>query len=264
MTSESRVVRSPWSGDEVGRVVDAEPAQLDAVAAAAVRGFAAWRATPAWRRAEALAAIAAGLRADREGFARSIALEAAKPIRDARTEVDRAAHTFALAAGEATRMAGEWLPLDTLPGNEGKSALVRRVPVGPVLGITPFNFPLNLVAHKVAPALAAGASIVIKPAPQTPLVAQRLRAVATAAGVAEDVFAVVPVANEHARHLVEDERFAVLSFTGSPGVGWALKGRAGKKRVLLELGGNAAAIVHADADVEAAVARAIVGGFAYS
>jgi acyl-CoA reductase-like NAD-dependent aldehyde dehydrogenase len=138
------------------------------------------------------------------------------------------------------------------------------VPVGPVLGITPFNFPLNLVAHKVAPALAAGASIVIKPAPQTPLVAQRLAGVAAAAGLPPEVFTVVPVANEHAAGLVEDPRFAVLSFTGSPGVGWALKGRAGKKRVLLELGGNAAAIVHADADVAAAVRRAVVGGFAYS
>ena len=264
MTSESRVVRSPWSGDEVGRVEDATPARLDAAVADAVRGFSAWRTTPAWQRSEALAAIAAGLRADREGFARAIALEAAKPIRDARTEVDRAAHTFALAAGEAVRLAGEWLPLDTLPGNEGRSALVRRVPIGPVLGITPFNFPLNLVAHKVAPALAAGASILIKPAPQTPLVALRLRDVAERAGVPAGVFAVVPTGNEHAARLVEDERFAVLSFTGSPGVGWSLKGRAGRKRVLLELGGNAAAIVHADADVDAAVRRAIVGGFSYS
>jgi acyl-CoA reductase-like NAD-dependent aldehyde dehydrogenase len=264
VTSDSRAVRSPWSGDEVGRVEDATPARLDAAAAAAVRGFATWRATPAWKRGEALAAISAGITADREGFARSIALEAAKPIRDARTEVDRAAHTFALAAGEAVRMAGEWLPLDTLPGNEGRSALVRRVPLGPVLGITPFNFPLNLVAHKVAPALAAGASIVIKPAPQTPLVALRLGELAARSGVPADVFAVVPTSNEHAARLVEDERFAVLSFTGSPGVGWTLKGRAGRKRVLLELGGNAAAIVHADADVEAAVRRAIVGGFAYS
>jgi acyl-CoA reductase-like NAD-dependent aldehyde dehydrogenase len=264
MTSETRVVRSPWSGDEVGRVEDAGPAALDAAAAAAVRGFVTWRATPAWRRAEALAAVAAGLRADREGFARSIALEAAKPIRDARTEVDRAAGTFTLAAEEAKRLSGEWLPLDLVPGAEGRSALVRRVPVGPVLGITPFNFPLNLVAHKVAPALAAGASIVVKPAPQTPLVAARLAAVAAAAGVPGDVLQVVSTANEHAALLVEDPRFAALSFTGSPGVGWALKGRAGRKRVLLELGGNAAVLVHADADVEAAVRRAVVGGFSYS
>jgi acyl-CoA reductase-like NAD-dependent aldehyde dehydrogenase len=264
VTSETRVVASPWSGEEVGRVADAGPAELDAAAAAALRGFAAWRATPAWRRSEALAAIAAGLAADREGFARSIALEAAKPIRDARLEVDRAAGTFTLAAEEARRLAGEWLPLDLVPGAEGRSALVRRVPVGPVLGITPFNFPLNLVAHKVAPALAAGASIVIKPAPQTPLVAGRLAQVAAAAGVPGEVFQVVPAANRDAARLVEDPRFAVLSFTGSPQVGWALKGRAGRKRVLLELGGNAAVLVHRDADVEAAARRAVVGGFSFS
>ncbi len=264
MTSETRVIASPWSGEEVGRVVDAEPAALDAAAANSVRGFAAWRATPAWRRADALLAIAAGLRADREAFARSIALEAAKPIVDARTEVDRAAITFTLAAEEAKRLTGEWLPLDIAPGADGRSAVVRRVPAGPVLAITPFNFPLNLVAHKVAPALAAGCSIVVKPAPQTPLVAQRLLALAAAAGVPPDAFQVVPTTNERAAQLVTDERFAVLSFTGSPAVGWALKARAGRKRALLELGGNAAAIIHSDADLDRAVARAVVGGFAFS
>lgn len=264
MTSETRIVRSPWSGDEVGRVADADPARLDAIAAQAVRGFSAWRATPAWRRAEALHAIAAGMAADREGFARAIALEAAKPIADARIEVGRAIMTFTRAAEEALRITGEWLPLDLAPGAEGRSAIVRRVPAGPVLGITPFNFPLNLVAHKVAPALAAGASIVVKPAPQTPGVAERLAAVAAAAGVPAGVFAVVSTSNEHAPLLVEDPRFAVLSFTGSPGVGWGLKGRAGRKRVLLELGGNAAMIVHGDADLAAAARRAVVGGYAFS
>ncbi len=264
MTIKTRSVASPWSGEEVGRVSDAAPAALDAAVAHAVRGFADWRRAPAWRRAAALAAIADGIVADREGFARSIALEAAKPIADARTEVDRAALTFRLAAEEARRLHGEWLPLDVAPGAEGRSAIVRRLPAGPVLAITPFNFPLNLVAHKVAPALAAGCSIVVKPAPQTPLVAQRLAAVAAAAGVPDGVLQVVPTTNEDAAQLVGDDRFAVLSFTGSPLVGWALKARAGRKRVLLELGGNAAAIVHADADVDRAAARAVVGGFAYS
>jgi glyceraldehyde-3-phosphate dehydrogenase (NADP+) len=264
VTSETRIVASPWSGEEIGRVDDATPEALDAAGALAVRGFAAWRATPAWRRAEALAAIAAGVAADREGFARSIALEAAKPITDARTEVDRAVLTFRLAAEEARRLYGEWLPLDVAPGAEGRSAIVRRLPAGPVLAITPFNFPLNLVAHKVAPALAAGCSIVVKPAPQTPLVARRLLAVADAAGLPPGVLQVVPTTNERAGQLVTDERFTVLSFTGSPAVGWALKARAGRKRVLLELGGNAAVIIHADADLDRAVARAVVGGFAYS
>jgi glyceraldehyde-3-phosphate dehydrogenase (NADP+) len=207
VTRETRAVASPWSGEEIGRVVDATPGALDAAAALAARAFVAWRATAAWRRAGALTAIAAGIAADREGFARSIALEAAKPITDARTEVDRAVLTFRLAAG---------------------------------------------------------CSIVVKPAPQTPLVAQRLAAVVAAAGVPDGVVQVVPTTNEFAAQLVEDDRFAVLSFTGSPLVGWALKARAGRKRVLLELGGNAAAIVHADADLDRAVARAVTGGFAYS
>jgi acyl-CoA reductase-like NAD-dependent aldehyde dehydrogenase len=264
MTSETRVVTSPWSGEETSRVEVAGPAALDAVSARAVRGFSEWRAVPAWRRAEALAGIAARLRERREECARAIALEAAKPIRDARTEVDRATITFSLAAEEAKRIVGVWLPLDVAPGADGRTAIVRRVPAGPVLGITPFNFPLNLVAHKVAPALAAGASIVVKPAPQTPLVAELLLEVARAAGLPADVFQVVHAANEDAARLVEDPRYAVLSFTGSPAVGWALRARAGHKRVLLELGGNAAVVVHADADVEAAVARALTGGYAYS
>ena len=257
-------IRNPYSGDEVGRTYAAGAVELDAAAAASVRGFEAWRREPSHRRAAVLAAVAQGLREGREAFARSITSEAGKPIRDARVEAERAAHVFTLASEEAKRVTGEFLPLDLFPGSEGRTALVRRVPAGPVLGITPFNFPLNLVAHKAAPALALGCSIVVKPAPQTPLTALRLAALARAAGLPGDVFQVVPTTNELAGSLVEDERFRVLSFTGSPGVGWALKARAGRKRVLLELGGNAAVIVHRDADLEAAVRRATVGGMSYS
>ena len=170
MTSETHLedIRSPWSGEVVGRARLAGHGELDAAAGRAVRGFFAWRAAPAWRRAEALLGIAHGIAAEGEALARTIALEAAKPIVDARAEVVRAVQTFTLASEESKRLVGEYLPLDLLPGSEGRSALVRRVPAGPVLAITPFNFPLNLVAHKVAPALAAGCSIVLKPAPQTP------------------------------------------------------------------------------------------------
>jgi len=266
LTSEtqSEDIRSPWSGEVVGHARLAGHAELDAAAARAVRGFSVWRAAPAWRRAEALLGIAHGMAADGEALARSIALEAAKPIVDARAEVARAIQTFTLAAEESKRLVGEFLPLDLLPGSEGRSAIVRRVPAGPVLGITPFNFPLNLVAHKVAPALAAGCSIVIKPAPQTPGPALRLAAIAHAAGVPADVFQVVATSNALAPLLAQDPRFAVLSFTGSPAVGWPLKAGAGCKRVVLELGGNAALIVHADADLDLAVRRALVGGFSYS
>ncbi len=238
--------------------------ELDAAAAEAVRAFDAFRTEPAYRRAAILSGIAQRLSAARESFARTIAAEAAKPLRDARTEVDRAIQTFTLAAEEAKRLTGEFLPLDLLSGSEGRCAIVRRVPAGPVLGITPFNFPLNLVAHKVAPAIACGASIVLKPAPQTPFTAYGLADAARAAGLPDGVFQVVPTSNELAPKLVDDPRFAVLSFTGSPGVGWGLKTRAGRKRVVLELGGNAAVIVHGDADLEAAVARSVTGGYAYS
>jgi len=266
LTSEtqSEDIKSPWSGEVVGHARLAGHGELDAAAGRAVRGFSAWRAAPTWRRAEALLGIAHGIAAEGEALARTIALEAAKPITDARAEVVRAVQTFTLASEESKRLVGEYLPLDLLPGSEGRSALVRRVPAGPVLGITPFNFPLNLVAHKVAPALAAGCSIVIKPAPQTPGPALKLAAIARAAGVPEDVFQVVITTNALAPSLARDPRFAVLSFTGSPAVGWPLKADAGKKRVVLELGGNAAVIVHADADLDLAVRRALVGGFSYS
>ena len=266
MTSEtqSEDIRSPWSGEVVGHAQLAGHGELDAAAAQAVRGFSAWRAAPAWRRAEALLAIAHGIAATREDLARTIALEAAKPISDARAEVARTIQTFTLASEESKRLVGEYLPLDLMPGSEGRTALVRRVPAGPVLGITPFNFPLNLVAHKVAPALAAGCSIVIKPAPQTPGPALALAAIARAVGVPGDVFQVVTTTNALAPSLAQDPRFAVLSFTGSPAVGWPLKAAAGRKRVVLELGGNAALIVHADADLGLAVRRALVGAFSYS
>jgi glyceraldehyde-3-phosphate dehydrogenase (NADP+) len=257
-------IRSPWSGDLVGEVAQADETELARTGARASEAFERWRHAPSWRRAEVLAKIAQGLREAREDVARTITAEAAKPIRDARIEVDRAVQTFTLASEEAKRMTGELVPLDLMPGSEGRIGLVRRVAAGPVLGITPFNFPLNLVAHKVAPAIAAGCSVVIKPAPQTPHTALRLLALARAAGLDEGVFQVVTTPNELAHLLIEDERYAVLSFTGSPGVGWALKAQAGRKRVLLELGGNAAVIVHSDANLDAAVTRAVAGGYAYS
>jgi len=159
---------------------------------------------------------------------------------------------------------GELVPLDWLPGNEGREAQIRRVPLGPVTGITPFNFPLNLVAHKVAPALAAGNPILLRPASQTPVSSLLLGRIVLEAGWPEDGIAVLPCTTDTASPLVEDDRIKLLTFTGSPAVGWALKARAGRKRVTLELGGNAAVIVHDDADVAYAAERVAWGGFAYS
>jgi acyl-CoA reductase-like NAD-dependent aldehyde dehydrogenase len=263
-TGELFDVRSPFDGSLVATVHRAGAAEVESAIARAVTAFQTTRRLPSWRRAEVLGRVSAELQARREDLARTIALEAGKPIRTARIEAERAAFTFAIAAEEAKRIYGEIVPLDWLPGNEGRVGHVRRVPLGPVAGITPFNFPLNLVAHKVAPALAAGNPIVLRPASQTPVSSLKLAAIALEAGWPEDGIAVVPCSTETASPLVEDDRIKLLTFTGSPAVGWGLKARAGRKRVTLELGGNAAVIVNADADLEYALDRVAWGGFAYA
>ena len=257
-------IRSPWDGAVVGTMPTASWAEADRALAAAEAAFREWRMAPAGRRADACAQVAAGLRERRDAFAGLICAEAGKPIQYARAEVDRAARVFALAAEEATRLPGEVIPVDQDPRTVGYTALARRVPIGVVVAITPFNFPLNLLAHKVAPALAAGNTVVAKPAPQAPLTASALAELVHAADVPAGALNVLHLPVADAERLVTDPRPAALSFTGSDRVGWALKAKAGKKRVLLELGGNAAAIVHADADLDWAAERCAVGAFAYA
>ena len=263
-TGERVEVRSPYDGAPVAVVHRAGPGEIERAIAAATVAFETTRRLPSWRREQVLERVAAGIAEQCEQLARTIALEAGKPIRTARVEVDRASFTFGIAAEEAKRMYGEVVPLDWLPGNEGREAYVRRVPLGPVAGITPFNFPLNLVAHKVAPALAAGNPILLRPASQTPVSSLRLARIVLEAGWPPDGIAVLPCTTADARPLVEDDRIKLLTFTGSPAVGWGLKERAGRKRVTLELGGNAAVIVNDDADVEYAAERVAWGGFAYA
>ncbi len=193
-----------------------------------------------------------------------MALEAGKPLTAARAEVERAVFTFRIAAEEAVRFGGEYLPLDWQASTKGNFAIVRRFPIGPVLAITPFNFPLNLVAHKVAPAIAVGCPVVLKPAPQTPLTALKLAQLIYDAGWPQAALPVLFLGNEDAETLVGDERIKLLSFTGSSRVGWELKARAGKKKVALELGGNAGVIVCADADFDMALARCAIGAFTYA
>lgn len=258
------VISCPHDGAAVGRAHVGGAAELESAIAAAAAAAPATRRLPAHERAAILRRVADGLEADAEAGARLLALEAGKPIRQARVEVARAVITFRTAAGEAERPAGEWLALDGVPGGEGRSGLLRRVPVGPIAAITPFNFPLNLVAHKVAPAIAAGCPVVLKPAPQTPLSALRLGALIVAAGWPAGALSVLPLDVADAGPLVDDPRLRLLSFTGSPGVGWALKARAPRKRVTLELGGNAGVIIHDDADLEQAAERCVAGGFAYA
>ncbi|HKI59320.1 MAG TPA: aldehyde dehydrogenase family protein [Trueperaceae bacterium] len=263
-TGDRMEVRSPYDGELLAVVHRAGPEQIEAAIAQATHAFQATRRMPVWQRAEALARIGAGIEARREDLAQTIALEAGKPIAAARGEVDRAAFTFRVASEEAKRIYGEIVPLDWIPGLEGREAQVRHVPLGPVAGISPFNYPLNLVAHKVAPALAAGDTIVLRPASQTPLSALALADIVQGTAFPDGAFSVVPSSTADAAPLVEDERIRLLTFTGSPAVGWSLKSRAGRKRVTLELGGNAGVIVHKDADLAFAAERVVWGGFQYA
>ncbi|MBM4125035.1 MAG: aldehyde dehydrogenase family protein [Nitrospira sp.] len=263
-TETAAPVRNPFDGSTVAEVCQAGPAEADEAVSAAVAAFPSLRRSPAHVRAAALEKIVATLTARREELARTIVAEAGKPISDARREVSRGIATFALAAEEATRIPGEVIPLDLTPGTESYLGVLRRFPIGPVLGITPFNFPLNLVAHKVAPSLACGNPIVLKPAPQTPLTSLLLGEIVLEAGLPPGSFSVLPCDNTVAERLVVDPRLKILSFTGSAAVGWMLKAKCGKKRALLELGGNAAVIVEPDADLEVAAQRCVAGGFAYA
>jgi glyceraldehyde-3-phosphate dehydrogenase (NADP+) len=255
---------NPFTRQRIAEVCQGGKAEAEEAVRSAVTAFSAMRKLPAHARSAALAKIAGGLTTRREEFARTITQESGKPITDARREVDRAIHTFSIAAEEAKRIAGEVVPLDLAQGMESYVGMVRRFPIGPVLGITPFNFPLNLVAHKVAPCMAAGNPIVLKPAPQTPLTALLLGELVLEAGLPSGTLNVVPCDNTVAEHLVVDPRFKALSFTGSAAVGWMLKAKCGKKRVLLELGGNAGVIVEPDADLDRASQRCVTGGYVYA
>jgi glyceraldehyde-3-phosphate dehydrogenase (NADP+) len=257
-------VRSPYDNSLVAVVHRAGPREIEQAISNAAAAFDETRRLPSWKRAKVLETISGTIAARRDELATAIALEAGKPIRTARAEVDRAVFTFKTAAEESKRVHGEIVALDWLPGLEGREAHVRRVPLGPVAGITPFNFPINLVAHKVAPALAAGDPVIIRPATQTPVTAILLGRIVLDAGWPEHAIAVVPSTTADAAPLVSDDRIKLLSFTGSPAVGWSLKTKAGRKRVTLELGGNAAVIVHSDADVGYAAERVAWGGFSYA
>src|ERR1700687_5147239 len=257
-------VRAPYDGALIAHVRQGRREHAEAAIAAAVKAFGTTRRLPAFERQRVLRQIAAGIRDRKEEFAHTIALEAGKPIKSARSEVERAVFTFNIAAEETVRGYGEYLPLDWQQSTAGRWGIVKRFPLGPIAGITPFNFPINLVAHKVAPAIAAGCSMVLKPAPQTPLCSLILAECVQQAGWPDGGLNVLPLSNEDAGLLVTDDRIKLISFTGSVPVGWDIKRRAGKKKVALELRGNAAVIVHSDADVGYAAERCVSGGFAYA
>jgi len=247
-----------------GTTYNATEAQYDEAVDAAVAAFEVTRKLPAYERGRILREVSAGLKVRREELGRLIALEAGKPIRDALVEVDRAVLTFRLGAEEAERMTGELIPLDLMPSSKDRIGITRRFPIGPIAGISPFNFPLNLAAHKVAPAIASGNPIVLKPPSKDPLTMLAVAEIIEAAGAPAGSVSILPMTRELGDRMVADPRFKLLTFTGSPSVGWRMKERAGKKKVVLELGGNAGVIVDKTADIDWAVRRSLVGAFAYA
>ncbi len=257
-------VRNPATDELVATTFQAGAAELERATVAAVEAFAATRRLASYERRDALAHIAQRISEHGDELAELLSRESGKPIRDARGEVARGALTFRTAAEEALRINGEWLPLDWAPANRGRSGIVRRYPIGPVAGISPFNFPLNLAAHKVAPAIAAGCSIVLKPPSVDPLVMLRIAEFIAETDLPKGAVSILPMDRPTGDRMVGDDRFKLLSFTGSPSVGWKMKAEAGKKKVVLELGGNAGAIVDETADLDWAIERLVYGSFAYS
>jgi acyl-CoA reductase-like NAD-dependent aldehyde dehydrogenase len=254
-------VTDKYTGKVATRVALADAAIIDAGIAATVEAAEPMARMPAYARQAVLAHCVTRFQERFDELAYALCIEAGKPIRDARGEVTRLIDTFRIAAEESVRMTGEVQPLDISPRAKGYYGMWKRVPIGPCSFISPFNFPLNLAAHKIAPALAVGCPFVMKPASRTPLGAIIIGEILAETDLPKGAFSILPAQRDGADLFTTDERLKLLSFTGSPSVGWDLKAKAGKKKVVLELGGNAAVIVDADADLEDAVERIIFGAF---
>ncbi|MEP0814183.1 MAG: aldehyde dehydrogenase family protein [bacterium] len=259
------IIRNPYDLSPLGAVFDATPAEAERAIAAAHRAFEKTRRIPAHERKAILTRLRDLVLWHAPKFAELLCRENAKPIALCRAELARVADTLTLSAEEAGRLTGEFLPFDSAPGGEGRFGIARRFPLGPVAAITPFNFPLNLLAHKIGPALAVGAPVVHKPCVQAPLTAFEFARLVYESGWPQDAYSVIYAQPDAAQLLVTDGRIKVLSFTGSDAVGWKLKSLAGKKRVLLELGGSASCIIEPDMpDRDTALSRCVNGAFAYS
>ncbi|KZY99041.1 MAG: aldehyde dehydrogenase family protein [Thalassolituus maritimus] len=254
-------VTDKYSGEVAYEVPLATPDVLDEAIAAAEGAAEAMRKMTVYERQAVLEHCVKRFTERADELAEALCIEAGKPINDAKGEVGRLIDTFKIAAEETPRMLGETLPLDISPRAKGYRGMTQRVPIGPCAFISPFNFPLNLAAHKVAPAIAAGCPFVLKPASMTPIGALVIGEILAETDLPKGAFSILPCRRDSADMLTEDDRLKLLSFTGSPEVGWALKARAGKKPVVLELGGNAACVVDNDWDLDDAVARVIIGAF---
>jgi len=254
-------VRDKYSGEVATRVPMADAATIDEAIGLAVGAAPAMAELPTYAREEVLEHCVSRFRERFDELAHSLCVEAGKPIRDSRGEVTRLIDTFKIAAKETSRDTGTVMPLDISARTKGYRGMWKRVPVGPCSFISPFNFPLNLVAHKVAAAIAAGCPFVLKPASLTPVGALIIGEILAETDLSAGAFSILPCRRDGAGLFTTDERLKLLSFTGSPVVGWALKAKAGRKKVVLELGGNAGVIVDHDADLDDAVARIIIGAF---
>jgi glyceraldehyde-3-phosphate dehydrogenase (NADP+) len=254
----------PYNGELVGRVARAGKPEMESAIAAASRAYVTMRKLSRAKRVDLLNAISQGVAERRGEFEQSITLCTGKPISYSRAEVARTVSVFALAAEEVKRFGGNYEPLDFDPTRPGAVGLVERFPIGPIAAIAPFNFPLNLVTHKVAPALATGNTLVVKPPPQCPGPAVMLAEIAAAAGLPKGALNVVSADPEVAEQLAVDDRLKMLSFTGSAKVGWALKARSGKKRVALELGGNGGLLIDQDSNLADAASRTARGAFVHA
>jgi len=254
-------VTNKYTGEMATRVARADTKAIDRAIAAAAAAAEPMRRLPAYRRQAVLLHLLRKIEARHEELSEALCIEAGKPLADSRVEVTRGADTVRIAAEEAVRFGGEYQPLDISPRAEPFQSIWKRVPLGPCSFITPFNFPINLALHKIAPAIAVGCPFVLKPASATPVGALLMGEILAGADLPKGAFSILPCRASDAGALVEDDRLKKLSFTGSAEVGWDLKARCGKKHITLELGGNAACIVDADADLDYAAARLAKGAF---
>ncbi len=257
-------VINPYTQKAFANTYLATEDHLEEAISAASRAEEEMKRISSGQRYNILNQIAGAMQSQLPGFAEILSLESAKPYRYASGEVERAIQSFRVAAEESKRYPNEYLSLDWTPAGLGKEGWVKYFPVGLVAGISPFNFPLNLAVHKIAPAIASGCPIVLKPSSSTPLSTLKLAGIIDQTDLPKGVVSILPMDRKTGNRLVTDERFKLLSFTGSPEVGWQMKAQAGKKKVLLELGGNAGVIVGDSADIDLAVKKCLVGGFAYS
>lgn len=260
-TEHTLRVINKYTLEPVYSVSVADAKMIEASIAAAVKAQAKMRKLSAYQRRDILMLCISKLHENRERFVQTLIVEAGKTQQEAKTEVDRLIETFLIAAEEATRIGGEVIPVDITAKAHGYRSMTQRVPIGVCSFITPFNFPLNLVAHKIAPAIAAGCSFILKPASQTPISAMLIGEILAQTALPDGAFSILPCTRQDAGAFTTDERLKLLSFTGSAPVGWALKAKSGKKKVVLELGGNAACVVDAGVDVHRAVERIVTGAF---